>query len=101
MGITCTCDDRALCVQLSGELDHHGAKAVIQELDRQIGAALPKRLTIDMGGVSFMDSSGIAVLLRARRRMEELEGGLVVRNVPKQADRVFTAAGLHRLLRFE
>jgi stage II sporulation protein AA (anti-sigma F factor antagonist) len=70
-------------------------------MDRQIGAELPKRLTIDMGKVSFMDSSGIAVLLRARRRMEELEGGLVIQNVPEQADRVFTAAGLHRLLRFE
>ena len=48
-----------------------------------------------------MDSSGIAVLLRAYRRMAELGGALTVANVPPQALKVLRAAGLERIIRFE
>ena len=41
-----------------------------------------------------MDSSGIAVVLRAKRRMEALSGTLVVVNIPRQASRVLETAGL-------
>ena len=43
-----------------------------------------------------MDSSGIAVVLRAKRRMEALSGALVVVNIPRQAARVLEAASLER-----
>lgn len=48
-----------------------------------------------------MDSSGIAVLLRASRRMSELEGTMEVVHVPEQASKVLRAAGLDRLIKFE
>ena len=43
-----------------------------------------------------MDSSGIAVVLRARRRMDALQGSLAVVNIPDQAVRVLETAGLGR-----
>ena len=58
-------------------------------------------LSLDFSGLEFMDSSGIAVLLRAHRQMCRLEGELRVVNVPPQAKRVFQAAGLSRVIRFE
>lgn len=100
MAVSCTCDRRSLTAVLSGELDHHGAKQVMEELDRCVEQELPRQLTVDMGAVTFMDSSGIAVLLRAHRRMAQLEGSMSVINVPKQAQRVFRAAGLHRIIKF-
>lgn len=100
MAVNCMSAQRELTVALSGELDHHGAKQVMQELDKRMDRELPRRLSIDMGGVTFMDSSGIAVLLRAHRRMAQLEGSMTVRNVPLQAQRVFQAAGLHRIITF-
>ena len=48
-----------------------------------------------------MDSSGIAVLLRAYKRLGELGGSVRVANVPAQAERVLKAAGLNRLMKFE
>ena len=48
-----------------------------------------------------MDSSGIAVLLRAGRRMKELDGSLRVVHVPQQAARVLRAAGLDKLMELE
>ncbi len=43
---------------------------------------------LDLAGVTFMDSSGIALILRAQQRMQLLDGSLLVRNVPQQARRV-------------
>ena len=71
------------------------------ELDEQIDMALPRRLTLDLSGLSFTDSSGIAVLIRVSRRMEQIKGELIVRGVPPQPWKVFQAAGLHKLIRFE
>ena len=101
MSVTCTGEDRNLRLTVSGEVDHHGARAVMQELDRQVDAGLPKRLTLDLSGVTFMDSSGIAVLLRAYRRLGELGGAVKVVHVPAQAGKVLRAAGLDKLMEFE
>lgn len=101
MPVICTEDNRALTARVSGELDHHGAKGVMEELDRQIDLALPKELTLDLKGLTFTDSSGIAVLLRAWRRMGQVRGAMRVVNTPPQADKVFRAAGLQRMIRFE
>ena len=101
MPVSCTAEDRVLRVTITGEVDHHRARGLMEAMDREIGVRLPRRLTLDLGGVTFMDSSGIAVLLRAYKRMAELGGTVTVRNVPEQAGKVLRAAGLERLLRFE
>ena len=88
-------------IQLSGEIDHHGARSMMGQLEDAIAARMPTQLTLDLSGVTFMDSSGIAVLLRAYRRMAELGGALTVANVPPQALKVLRAAGLERIIRFE
>ena len=100
MAVSCMSAQRELTATLTGELDHHGAKQIMEELDRRVERELPRKLTIDMGGVTFMDSSGIAVLLRAHRRMAQLQGSMTVTNVPQQAQRVFRAAGLYRIITF-
>ncbi|MCI9120098.1 MAG: STAS domain-containing protein [Oscillibacter sp.] len=98
MEIRSTEADRNLLLELSGELDHHGAKKALLELEQTLDAALPRRLVIDFKEVTFMDSSGIALLLRAQQKMTLLDGGLLVRNIPPQARRVLDAAGVSRLI---
>ena len=87
-----------MCVALSGEIDHHGARSAMRELELAVDAALPKKLVLDMTGVTFMDSSGIALILRAQQRMRLLDGSLLVCHVPEQAKRVLDAAGIGRLV---
>ena len=89
---------REMTLAISGELDHHGAHGAMQQIDHALDAALPLSLTMDLSGVSFMDSSGIAVVLRAHRRMAALGGSLIVTGVPAQARKVFDAAGVPRLV---
>ena len=90
--------DRNLLLELSGELDHHGARNALRELELAVDAALPRVLVLDMAGITFMDSSGIALILRAQQRMQLLDGSVLVRNVPPQARRVLDAAGIGRLV---
>ena len=73
MEIEATSADRNLLLELKGELDHHGARDALRELELAIDAALPKKLVLDLGGVTFMDSSGIALILRAQQRMGLLD----------------------------
>ncbi len=101
MPVTCIEEDRRLTVTVSGELDHHRAKTVMEELTARIDEAMPRELTLDLGGLTFTDSSGIAVLLRAYKHMGRVQGALWVVNTPKQAEKVFRAAGLQKMIRFE
>ena len=94
-------DKRQLTALVAGELDHHEAKAVIAELNRRIDLAQPRQLTLDLSGLTFADSSGIAVLLRAHRRMGQVQGAMRVVNTPAQAEKVFKAAGLEKIIKFE
>ena len=93
--------DRNLLLELSGELDHHGARNTLREVELAIDAALPRVLVLDFSGITFMDSSGIALILRSQQRMQLLDGSLLVRNVPAQARRVLDAAGIGRLVNFK
>lgn len=57
------------CLRLSfqGELDHHSAEKALREAEGIIDRYLPKNCILDLSGLSFMDSSGIAVILRIHR----------------------------------
>ncbi|MCD8052041.1 MAG: STAS domain-containing protein [Clostridiales bacterium] len=98
MPMTCTAKKRELMVKLSGEIDHHAARQLMLELDREIESRFPRRLVLDLAQVTFMDSSGIAVLLRTCRRMQEVGGTMQAVNVPRQPAKVIRAANLHKVL---
>lgn len=89
---------RELLLELRGEIDHHGARNALKEVEMAIDAALPRLLILDLTGVTFMDSSGIALILRSQQRMQLLEGSVVLRGIPDQARRVLDAAGIGRLV---
>ena len=89
-----------LTIRLTGELDHHAAGSIFSRLGA-LPAAIPRRCELDLSGVSFMDSSGIAVVLGLRRRLGFIGSELSVRGVQPQAMRVFHAAGVDRLIKLE
>lgn len=98
MELITTCADRNLLVQCVGELDHHGAKQAMVAMERLVETTLPKKMVLDFEKVTFMDSSGIAFILRAKQKMQRLEGCLMVCHVNPQAKRVLDAAGISRLV---
>lgn len=101
MEISAKYEEQRLEFSLAGELDHHGAKGLLQSLEREIERTLPMVLVLDLSGVTFMDSSGIAVVMRARQRMRELGGSVVLRSAKPQPRKVLEAAGLDRFVTIE
>ena len=85
-------------LQFSGELDHHAAKGAMAFLEEQLEERLPRALVLNFGALQFMDSSGIAVVMRAYRRMGELGGRICIRDLPQQPGKVLRAAALDRLV---
>lgn len=87
-----------LTVFMEGELDQHSAKTYISEIEILLDKYLPRDLCIDMRNMSFMDSSGIAIILKANRKMNMLGGKMCIENVQNQPLRVLDASGIDRLI---
>lgn len=83
---------------LEGELDHHAAKTALVRIGQIIDSELPRSVVLDLCSLSFMDSSGIAVVVHTFRRIKEFGGSLSVVNIPPHAFRIFRAAGLTRMI---
>ena len=109
MAMNCRAEHRTLYAAIDGEVDHHRARELLAELDRQLDLELPRSVTLELGGVSYMllgivcflVGSGIAILLRARQRVSALGGALRVVHVPEQAAKVLRAAGVDKLMDLE
>ena len=95
--LTSYLQDKLLTIALTGEIDHHSARQIIEQLGDKIDQYLPSNCILDFQGVTFMDSSGIAVVLNTRRRMAELGGTVCLQNVAQQPMKVLTAAGIEKI----
>lgn len=91
-------ENGALTITVDGELDHHAAKKTMSLIEERLDIHFPRELILDLKGLSFMDSSGIAVVLKTYRRMKELGGTVCVENVQKQPRRVLLASGVDRII---
>ena len=98
MQISSTHKDGCLSLKLSGELDHHTARRGMRKIGEIIDQNLPRDCIMDLGGLTFMDSSGIAVVLNTHRRMTEIGGRCAVINVLHQPMKVLTASGIYRIV---
>lgn len=87
-----------LRVRLFGELDHHTAQETLESVCSAAETALPRDLILDMEGLSFMDSSGIAVIVRTMRKMQHIGGRLWIENPSPQPLKVLDASGIERLV---
>ena len=85
-----------LTVALTGEIDHHCAKAYISAITAKIEAYMPAVCTLDFRDVSFVDSSGIAVVINALRAMTRIEGELILEGLSEQPMKVFRASGIDK-----
>lgn len=87
-----------LTVFLVGELDHHEARAAIRSIEELLDEYMPRDCVFELSQLSFMDSSGIALIVKTGRLMKELGGRLWIENPAKQPRRVIDASGIDRLI---
>ena len=91
MKIISTKREGELKIAFEGELDHHAARSALSRISQLIDIELPRKLVLDLSSLSFMDSSGIAIIVHSYRRMNELEEALLF-HVPGQVQ-MLSAAG--------
>lgn len=98
MHFTSYLDNGQLTVALTGEIDHHRAKDCIQAITAKIEAYTPVVCVLDFQEVTFVDSSGIAVVINALRAMTRIEGQLILSGIAPQPMKVFRASGIDQLV---
>lgn len=87
-----------LTVALTGEIDHHCAKNYINSISAKIEAYNPKVCILDFQEVTFMDSSGIAVVINALRNVKRIGGELKLCGINEQPMKVFRTSGIDRMI---
>lgn len=90
-------EGNVMTVQLFGDIDHHNAKGIREQTDRLIQQKKPHELRLDFSSVSFMDSSGIGLIMGRYRLMGLYGGYLKVVNVPEALEKVMILSGLGAL----
>lgn len=86
-----------LTALLAGELDHHTARRLREEIDDAIITGQVSLLILDFGKVGFMDSSGIGLVMGRYKLMQSLGGRVIVQNPSSSIKKVMRLAGLDRL----
>ena len=86
---------------LSGELDHHTARLIREEIDNAIELNMPTLLILDFGGVSFMDSSGIGLVMGRYRSLLKTGASLHITNTSAQIHKMLKLAGIEKLAKLE
>jgi len=91
-------DNGKLTIYLYGELDHHAARGTMKAISDMMMYDLPKQTVLDFGGLTFMDSSGIALLLKTHRLAQANNGTVWVEHPNRQVLRVLEASGIERFV---
>lgn len=84
-----------------GEIDHHSARVIREEIDTNLQRSLPKKLVLDFRDVTFMDSSGVGLIMGRYKLVKSMGGEIIIRNVREPIGKVMKLAGLDRLATIE
>jgi anti-anti-sigma factor len=91
--VVCERTREHLVLALFGELDLATAPALEQQLETVWASDAPA-LVLDLEGLTFIDSTGLSLILHAQQRALAEEKGFSLRRLPRQAQRVFDLVGL-------
>ena len=82
---------------LSGEIDHHSAALLREEIDFSVEQTLPETLILDFNKVTFMDSSGIGLVMGRYKLMQSIGGQVRVENPKPRIKKMMELSGLKLL----
>ncbi len=90
-----------LCIRLGGELDHHTSGNLREQINKEIEANDIRHLVFNLTELSFMDSSGLGVILGRYKQIKQLRGELVVCGLSPIVHRLFEMSGLFKIVQVE
>lgn len=87
-----------MIVSISGELDHHNAAAVREEIDRRFSVSSAKHLVFNLKNLKFMDSSGLGILIGRYKTVSAAGGKTSIAAPVQSAERLINLAGIHKII---
>lgn len=90
-----------LCIRLSGELDHHTADELREKASTTIEREGIHHIVLNLEQLSFMDSSGLGVILGRYKQIKQVQGEMVVCAISPAVQRLFDMSGLFKIIRLE
>lgn len=88
-----------LVVALMGELDHHSAEEVRVKIDDRIDRDNITKVILNFSGVTFMDSSGIGVVIGRYKKMQNRNGSLCIAEINRTVNKVFEISGMYKIIK--
>lgn len=93
--------DGIITAFIMGDIDHHSAKEIRETIDFALESSLPETLILDFKDVTFMDSSGIGLVMGRYKLMQSMNGQLRIQNVSSHMKKVMRLAGFDKLATFD
>ena len=92
-------DKQTLFVKIIGELDHHTAEEIRNSIDFKLDNSSVKNILFDFSDLTFMDSSGIGVLMGRYKKVSKRKGQVGIYHINPQIRRIFEISGLPGILK--
>lgn len=101
MSVEINVSGEVVTAYLGGELDHHTAKLMREIIDNAVELNMPSLLILDFSNISFMDSSGIGLVMGRYRNLIKSGAELHITGAPPQIYKMLRLAGIERLAKLE
>ena len=92
-------DTKTLILKITEEVDQHTADKVRRKLDNEIELYTPQKVIFDFSEITFMDSSGIGMVLGRYKLVKMLGGEFELINVNRRLKKIFDMSGVSRLIK--
>ncbi|RFU67779.1 anti-sigma F factor antagonist [Peribacillus saganii] len=93
--------NQILCIRLKGELDHHTAEDLKNQATREIEKHGIRHIILNLEELSFMDSSGLGVILGRYKQIKQTQGEMIVCAISPSIKRLFDMSGLFKIIKLE
>ncbi len=98
MDIVSNVDNNILFIKLSGELDEYSASYCRDKLDYTFANNSYSKIIVDMSNLTFMDSTGIGVLIGRYKIVKGNNKQMFIANPNKQIEKIFKMSGIYEIM---
>ena len=90
--------DKLLILKITDEIDDHNVQNIRRKADYEIERHMPRKVIFDFDSVTFMDSSGIGLIIGRYKFTNMLGGKLEVANLTQNVKKIFEMSGILKLI---
>lgn len=91
--------EKTLFILLDEEIDQDTVDRIKRNIDDEIERYIPRKVVFDFSNITFMDSSGIGMLLGRYKLIKLIDAEMEIDNVSRTIKRIFDMSGIERIIK--